>query len=192
MNFSLLDKIDAIRGGILTTILRTEGHTYKKQGARALFAAGGHAPVWGNLGSVCIDQELVRQGGEALADVAFLRESDPANQDELREWERKIRLDKDQSAAAHVEGQVHLLHLLVVDPAVSEQVVKELGEGADFSSLVVRFSVGPAAARGGDIGWMVPEDMVEPMRSAIAGLGVDEISPPVESEGLIHIFKRIP
>jgi xanthine/CO dehydrogenase XdhC/CoxF family maturation factor len=71
MNFSLLDKIDAIRGGILTTILRTEGHTYKKQGARALFAPGaprGHAPVWGNLGSVCVDQELVRQGGEATAD----------------------------------------------------------------------------------------------------------------------------
>ena len=68
MNFSLLDKINAIRGGILTTILRTEGHTYKKQGARALFAEGGHAPVWGNLGSVCVDQELVRQGGEAAAE----------------------------------------------------------------------------------------------------------------------------
>ena len=68
MNFSLLDKLDAIRGGILTTILRTEGHTYKKRGARALFARGGHAPVWGNLGSVCVDQELVRQGGEAIAD----------------------------------------------------------------------------------------------------------------------------
>jgi xanthine/CO dehydrogenase XdhC/CoxF family maturation factor len=67
MNFSLLDKIDAVRGGILTTILRTEGHTYKKQGAHALFAAGGHAPVWGNLGSVCVDQELARQGGEAAA-----------------------------------------------------------------------------------------------------------------------------
>jgi len=68
MNFSLLDKIDAVRGGIITTILRTEGHTYKKRGARALFAQGRHAPVWGNLGSVCVDQELLRQGGEAMAD----------------------------------------------------------------------------------------------------------------------------
>jgi xanthine dehydrogenase accessory factor len=68
MNFSLLDKIDSVRGGILATILHTEGHTYKKRGARALFAAGGGAPLWGNLGSVCVDQELLRQGGEALAD----------------------------------------------------------------------------------------------------------------------------
>jgi xanthine dehydrogenase accessory factor len=68
MNFSLLDKIDAIGDGILTTILQTEGHTYKKRGARALFARGEHAPVWGNLGSVCVDQELVRQGGEAMAE----------------------------------------------------------------------------------------------------------------------------
>lgn len=66
MNFSLLDKIDSVPTGILATILRTEGHTYKKRGARAFFAAGAHAPLWGNLGSVCVDQELVRQGGEAL------------------------------------------------------------------------------------------------------------------------------
>jgi xanthine dehydrogenase accessory factor len=68
MNFSLLDKIESVRTGTLATILRTEGHTYKKQGARALFAAGGHTPLWGNLGSVCVDQELIRQGGEALAE----------------------------------------------------------------------------------------------------------------------------
>jgi xanthine dehydrogenase accessory factor len=68
MNFSLLDKIESVRSGMLATVLRTEGHTYKKQGARALFAAGEHAPQWGNLGSVCVDQELIRQGDEALAE----------------------------------------------------------------------------------------------------------------------------
>jgi xanthine dehydrogenase accessory factor len=67
MNFSLLDKIETVHDGILATILHTEGHTYKKSGAHALFAAGTPAPVWGNLGSACVDQELVRQGGEALA-----------------------------------------------------------------------------------------------------------------------------
>lgn len=67
MNFSLLDKIETVHDGILATIVRTEGHTYKKSGAHALFDAGAPAPVWGNLGSACVDQELVRQGGEALA-----------------------------------------------------------------------------------------------------------------------------
>jgi xanthine dehydrogenase accessory factor len=68
MNFSLLDKLDAVENGILATVLHSEGHTYKKPGAKALFAAGRPAPVWGNLGSLCVDQELLRQGGEARRD----------------------------------------------------------------------------------------------------------------------------
>jgi xanthine dehydrogenase accessory factor len=68
MNFSLLDKIEAAENGVLATVLHTEGHTYKKRGAKALFVLGEPAPVWGNLGSLCVDQELVRQGRESLAD----------------------------------------------------------------------------------------------------------------------------
>lgn len=68
MNFSLLDKIDNTHNGFLATVLATEGHTYKKRGARALFAPDRPAPAWGNLGSLCVDQELVRAGSEALAD----------------------------------------------------------------------------------------------------------------------------
>lgn len=65
MNFSLLDKIEAAEDGLLATILHTEGHTYQKRGAKALFASGRPAPVWGNLGSLCADQELLRQGNQA-------------------------------------------------------------------------------------------------------------------------------
>jgi xanthine dehydrogenase accessory factor len=68
MNFSLLDKIETTDNGILATVLGTEGHTYKKRGARALFAPDRPGPVWGNLGSLCVDQELVRAGHQALAD----------------------------------------------------------------------------------------------------------------------------
>lgn len=68
MNFSLLDKIEAADRCILATVLETEGHTYKKKGAKALFVLGQPAPIWGNLGSLCVDQELIRQGGEAVAD----------------------------------------------------------------------------------------------------------------------------
>jgi xanthine dehydrogenase accessory factor len=68
MNFSLLDRIDSTQHAFLATVLATEGHTYKKRGARALFVPDRPAPVWGNLGSLCVDQELVRVGTEALAD----------------------------------------------------------------------------------------------------------------------------
>ena len=136
--------------------------------------------------------ELLSRYDEALADVAFLREADPGNQAELTEWERKIRLSRQNSASAHESGQMHLLHLVVADPSLSEKVLQDLARGEEFSSLVVRFSTGPAAARGGDIGWINPRDMVEPLRSAITDLGLNQISTPVEAGGLVHIFKRIP
>lgn len=68
MDFTLLDKIDAVTDGIVVTVLETTGHTYSKKGAKALFAAGESAPAWGNLGSLCVDQEIIRQGQEAIAE----------------------------------------------------------------------------------------------------------------------------
>ena len=67
MNLSLLDEIEKVENGILATILETEGHTYKKKGDKALFAADGPFPVYGNLGSLCVDQEIVLRGQEAIA-----------------------------------------------------------------------------------------------------------------------------
>ncbi len=136
--------------------------------------------------------ELLGLYDEALADVSFLREADPDNQSQLMEWERKIRVSRNNSVAANREGQIHLLHMVLDDAGLSEHVVKELAKGEDFASLVVSYSSGPGAARGGDVGWINPEDMVEPMRSAILGLELNESSPPVESGGLYHLFKRIP
>ena len=65
MNYSLLDKIVSADGGFLATILKTEGHTYRKAGARALFYDGDPIPVHGNLGSLCADQEIVDAGRAA-------------------------------------------------------------------------------------------------------------------------------
>ena len=69
MNLSLLDEIEKVETGILATILETEGHTYKKKSDKALFAADGPFPVYGNLGSLCVDQEIVLRGREAIADA---------------------------------------------------------------------------------------------------------------------------
>ncbi len=66
MDSSLLDKIDSVTNGFVVTVVETKGHTYRKRGAKALFVVGEAAPVWGNLGSLCVDQEIVRQGKAAL------------------------------------------------------------------------------------------------------------------------------
>jgi len=90
------------------------------------------------------------------------------------------------------EGKVHILHMVLGQKEILDKVLESLELGANFAELTVRYSGGPAAARGGDIGWIKPADMVEPLRSAIEALAENEISPPVESRGLYHLFKRIP
>lgn len=68
MNFSMLDRIERLDEGFIATVVETEGHTYKKRGARALFRPGDAIPLHGNLGSLCADQEIVEQGGAACRD----------------------------------------------------------------------------------------------------------------------------
>jgi len=129
---------------------------------------------------------------EALEVVAGLNAIDEVNTAELNAWEDRIIQQRDASLGAIREGKVHLLHMVLGNAQILEIVTAELAAGTAFTTLAVRFSSGGAAAKGGDIGWINPADMVEPMRGAIIDLAVNETSPPVEAEGLYHIFKRIP
>jgi len=129
---------------------------------------------------------------EALMELALLKQADTENMSELDLWENRLLIARSQAMGARVEGKVHLLHMILSDPALVEDIMIFLKDGADFGSLVTQFSTGPAAAKGGDIGWIRPEDMVEELRDAIKALGKYDISPPIESRGLYHIFKRLP
>lgn len=129
---------------------------------------------------------------EALEMVIGLNEIDEVNTAELMAWEERIRLQRDVSLEAISEGKVHLLHMILGNQEILEIVTVELAAGTAFTTLAVRYSSGGGAARGGDIGWINPADMVEPIKSVIMELAINETSPPVEAGGLYHIFKRIP
>lgn len=136
--------------------------------------------------------ENVKRWDEALAEVDYLSESTEGNSAELAAWRVRIAEARNQELGAVREGKVHILHMVISQQDILDKVLESLEMGADFTELTVRYSGGPAAARGGDIGWIKPQDMVEPLRSAIEALEENEISPPVESRGLFHLFKRIP
>ncbi len=129
---------------------------------------------------------------EALAEIAILKEAGSVDSQELDLWQNRLLESRATAQGARQEGKIHLQHMVLGDPALVEQVYAYLEAGADFGTLVIQYSAGPAAAKGGDIGWIRPEDMVEPMRSAIEALGDYDISPPIESRGLYHLFKRLP
>jgi len=136
--------------------------------------------------------EKMNMYDDALIELAQLKQADPESMAELKLWENRLLVARSEAMGARVEGKVHLLHMILADPALVEEIVVFLESGADFGSLVTQFSTGPAAAKGGDIGWIRPEDMVEELRDAIKALGKYDISPPIESRGLYHIFKRLP
>jgi tetratricopeptide (TPR) repeat protein len=129
---------------------------------------------------------------EALEVVIGLNEIDEANTSELSAWEERIINQRDSSLGAMREGKVHLLHIVMGNEQIVETVTAELAAGTAFTTMAVRYSSGEAAAKGGDIGWINPAEMKEPMKSVILELAMNETSPPVEAGGLYHIFKRIP
>jgi xanthine dehydrogenase accessory factor len=66
MNSFLIDSILSLENGFTATILSTEGHSYKKRGQRAVYEVGDIAPVFGNLGSLCVDAEILDKGERAV------------------------------------------------------------------------------------------------------------------------------
>lgn len=148
----------------------------------------------GSLETAMLNARLLEKNGDYAGAVALvdslLSVGAPGGED-LTRWRSVLARLEAESGRGAGEGRYRLLHIVLRDPEGIEQLKAELAAGEDFGNLAVRFSIGPTAARGGDIGWVAPEEMVGPLRDVIEPLGVNEISPPVESGGLIHYFKRI-
>lgn len=70
-----------------------------------------------------------------------------------------------------------------------DEVLQQLKNGEDFKSLAIRYSKGPTALEGGDIGWRKVAEFPTEISEAIAGLDVGEYSVPVESNNGVHILK---
>lgn len=143
---------------------------------------------------VVMAQMLENRGAwdEALQVVAELKVRDQENLAELTAWEDRLLAAQAEAAAAANEGKIRLLHLVVGDEETLALVQDDLAAGENFAAVVMRYSTGPAAARGGDIGWVRPADMVPEMRTLVENLATNEISPPLEAGGLYHMFKRVP
>ena len=136
-------------------------------------------------------QESLGDDAGALETVNHLLSLGVLEGDRLEAWKAVIR-ERLELASGHLRsGQFQLQHMLIADRSVLDHVMSELKSGADFAQLVVRFSIGPTAATGGSIGWVDPQDMDPALADVIGALGIQEISPPVESGGLFHIFKRL-
>ena len=88
------------------------------------------------------------------------------------------------------QEQVKASHILVEDKELAQQLITQLGEGAEFAELASEHSTGPSGKQGGDLGFFGKGEMVEPFSNAAFQLDVGEVvDEPVETQFGWHVIK---
>lgn len=103
----------------------------------------------------------------------------------------------------HEVTKTHVRHILLKQDAntTNEEAVKkinnlyqQLKSGKDFAEVAKKYSLDVASAvKGGDLGWVVPEELVPAFADAMAKLPLNTISKPVKTPfgwHLIEVLER--
>ncbi len=131
--------------------------------------------------------------------IAFTPEQ-LASQEQVSEEEMKAYYDNHKDSFKQDE-QVSARHILIkLDKTASPAEVKKATEkikgilakaraGKDFGKLAEKYSEGPSAATGGDLGWFGRGAMVPAFEETAFALKKGEVSDPVRTEFGLHIIK---
>jgi peptidyl-prolyl cis-trans isomerase C len=87
------------------------------------------------------------------------------------------------------EEEIHALNILVEDQAQAENIVNQLNEGNDFSTLAKEFSISSSASEGGDIGFVTKGTLKTEIEEQLFILNPGEVSKIIPTENGFHIFK---
>ena len=86
--------------------------------------------------------------------------------------------------------------LLVPQPGEAEhslqdratELINKIHAGQPFHEVATRHSVGPESVRGGDLGFVRKDELLEPLGNMLDQLKTGEVSPPIHSPIGMHIF----
>lgn len=87
------------------------------------------------------------------------------------------------------EARVRASQIVVRDMEKAKEIKSRLENGEDFTKVAAEVSIGPEAARGGDLGLVSRQTMPEPLDKTLFNLGIGQMSPIVKSAYGYHIFK---
>ena len=86
--------------------------------------------------------------------------------------------------------EVRARHILVGSEKEANEIIQQLDKGADFGELARKRSNGPTAARGGDLGYFVEEEMVPEFSKAAFALKPGAYTKkPVKTQFGWHVIK---
>ncbi len=107
---------------------------------------------------------------------------------EITDEELLKRYDE-QYKAADQGLEYNANHILVETEAEARELIKQLDNGADFTTLAKEKSTGPSGKNGGDLGWFQPADMVEEFSTATQQLTPGKHSTdPVQTQFGWHVI----
>ena len=85
---------------------------------------------------------------------------------------------------------VKAAHILVKTEDEAKSIIKRLDKGEKFSDLAIENSTGPAAIKGGMLGWLARNTMVEPFEKVVFELDAGAYSKvPVQTQFGWHVIK---
>lgn len=124
---------------------------------------------------------------QSLLSQAVLEDYLKANP--ITDADLKAEYDKlvDQESGTEYKAR----HILVKTEDEAKKIIAELDKGADFKELAKKKSTGPSAAKGGDLGWFAPQQMVPPFSEAVIALENNKYtSVPVQTQFGWHVILR--
>ena len=136
----------------------------------------------------------IRRGNGAAATTLLTRAE---ALDPQRAGLREARLAAAQARSAPLEptppaGALRLRLIRVSTRTTAEDAHRRVSAREDFAAVARAVSIDPTASRGGELGWVVPADLGEPLKSAVASLRAGQISTIVETPRGFVIVRRDP
>ncbi len=128
--------------------------------------------------------ELARQSVLAGAFVQDYAKNHPISDDALKQEYENLKKRVGNK-------EYHLSHILVATEDEAKKIEAELKKkGANFAKIAKAKSKDPGSAdKGGDLGWAVPSNFVQPFGEAVVKLNKGQISDPVQTQFGWHIIK---
>lgn len=104
----------------------------------------------------------------------------------------EVKAEYDSKVGGNNNTEYKARHILVKTEAEAKKIIAELDKGADFAKLANKNSLdGKEAQNGGDLGWFVAGQMVEPFSKAVIALEKGKYTKaPVQTQFGWHVILR--